>query len=215
MKATLYDALGILPTSSDEEVRAALRGQIRKYYAKTRDGQGNVEEALRFINHASRILSDSERRERYDEELLRSNDDDVSAIARSVLLGDDADSEVGRATGPGDAASRTPSIRNCPVDTPDVAGDPPSGPDRAGCIVRSLAADHLRTLCALRCLHRGRHRLRRAADLVVVARSVLGSLATTLLVLTAIYGVVHGIVSFVAAARARVRRWSRKPTSRY
>src|SRR5579864_5341105 len=41
MKATLYDALGILPTSTDEEVRAALRGLIRKYYAKTRDGQGN------------------------------------------------------------------------------------------------------------------------------------------------------------------------------
>ena len=58
MKATLYDALGISPTSSDEEVRAALRGLIRKYYAKTRDGQGNVEEALRFINHASRILGD-------------------------------------------------------------------------------------------------------------------------------------------------------------
>ena len=72
MKATLYDALGISPTSSDEEVRAALRGLIRKYYAKTRDGQGNVEEALRFINHASRILSDNERRERYDNELIRS-----------------------------------------------------------------------------------------------------------------------------------------------
>jgi len=64
MKSTLYDALGISPTSSDEEVRAALRGLIRKYYAKTRDGQGNVEEALRFINHASRILGDSDRRVR-------------------------------------------------------------------------------------------------------------------------------------------------------
>ena len=62
MKATLYEALGIPPAASDEEVRASLRRLIRKYYAKTRDGQGNVEEALRFINHASRILSDSERR---------------------------------------------------------------------------------------------------------------------------------------------------------
>ena len=58
MKATLYEALGIPQAASDEEVRAALRRLIRKYYAKTRDGQGNVEEALRFINHASRILSD-------------------------------------------------------------------------------------------------------------------------------------------------------------
>ena len=33
-----------------------------KVLRETRDGQGNVEEALRFINHASRILSDPDRR---------------------------------------------------------------------------------------------------------------------------------------------------------
>src|SRR5205823_9345273 len=69
MKATLYEALGIPQAASDEEVRAALRRLIRKYYAKTRDGQGNVEEALRFINHASRILSDANHRLHYDKEL--------------------------------------------------------------------------------------------------------------------------------------------------
>src|SRR3989475_10332791 len=69
MKATLYEALGIQASSSDEEVRAALRRLIRKYYAKTRDGRGNVEEALRFINHASRILSDPGLRRQYDYEL--------------------------------------------------------------------------------------------------------------------------------------------------
>src|SRR5215471_4562827 len=74
MKATLYEALGIPPAASDEEVRAALRRLIRKYYAKTRDGQGNVEEALRFINHASRILSDPRHRQRYDEELAVSSE---------------------------------------------------------------------------------------------------------------------------------------------
>src|SRR5947208_5670470 len=69
MKATLYEALGIPQAASDEEVRAALRRLIRKYYTKTRDGQGNLEEALRFINHASRILSDPQHRARYDQEL--------------------------------------------------------------------------------------------------------------------------------------------------
>src|ERR1700747_654176 len=69
MKATLYEALGVPQLAPDEEVRAALRRLIRKYYAKTRDGQGNVEEALRFINHASRILSEPEQRQRYDKEL--------------------------------------------------------------------------------------------------------------------------------------------------
>src|SRR6266536_6099217 len=69
MRATLYEALGIPQAASDEEVRASLRRLIRKYYAKTRDGQGNVEEALRFINHASRILRDHDHRLHYDREL--------------------------------------------------------------------------------------------------------------------------------------------------
>jgi hypothetical protein len=84
MKATLYEALGIQPSSSDEEVRAALRRLIRKYYAKTRDGQGNVEEALRFINHASRILGDGPRRQRYDEELALSAGTAEQKIAHVV-----------------------------------------------------------------------------------------------------------------------------------
>jgi len=85
MRASLYEALGIPPTASDEEVRAALRRLIRKYYAKTRDGQGNVEEALRFINHASRILSDPDRRVRYNGELARSGDSVPAKIQQAVL----------------------------------------------------------------------------------------------------------------------------------
>src|SRR4029453_8459982 len=84
MKATLYEALGIQPGSPDEEVRAALRRLIRKYYAKTRDGQGNVEEALRFINHASRILTDDTRRQRYDQELALSAGTAEQKIAHVV-----------------------------------------------------------------------------------------------------------------------------------
>ena len=84
MKATLYEALGIPQNAPVEEVRAALRRLIRKYYAKTRDGQGNVEEALRFINHASRILSDPERRARYDNELALSAGTTEQRIAHVV-----------------------------------------------------------------------------------------------------------------------------------
>jgi curved DNA-binding protein CbpA len=85
MRASLYEALGIPPTASDEEVRAALRRLIRKYYAKTRDGQGNVEEALRFINHASRILSDPDRRIRYNGELARSGDSVPAEVQQAAL----------------------------------------------------------------------------------------------------------------------------------
>src|SRR5215467_8875653 len=84
MKATLYEALGISAAAPDEEVRAALRRLIRKYYAKTRDGQGNVEEALRFINHASRILGDHDRRVRYDQELAVSQGSTEQRIAHVV-----------------------------------------------------------------------------------------------------------------------------------
>ncbi len=69
MRATLYDALGISKEASADEVKAALRAQIRKHYARTRDGHGTVEEALRFINHASRILTDPELRAQYDHDL--------------------------------------------------------------------------------------------------------------------------------------------------
>src|SRR2546423_15115064 len=104
MKATLYEALGIPQLASDEEVRAALRRLIRKYYAKTRDGQGNVEEALRFVNLASRILGDAERRRQYDAELSRTHDDAAAAsvqLVNQVLLGNDEQSEVGVAGRPG------------------------------------------------------------------------------------------------------------------
>src|SRR5450631_2847190 len=84
MRASLYEALGIAPAASDEEVRAALRRLIRKYYAKTRDGQGNVEEALRFINHASRILSDPNRRVRYNGELAQSDGKADKPVAHVV-----------------------------------------------------------------------------------------------------------------------------------
>jgi hypothetical protein len=84
MKSTLYEALGIPQAASDEDVRAALRRLIRKYYAKTRDGQGNVEEALRFINHASRILGDPDRRIRYDQELAISDGTTEQRIAHVV-----------------------------------------------------------------------------------------------------------------------------------
>src|SRR5205814_6109268 len=86
MRASLYEALGIPPTAADEEVRTALRRLIRKYYAKTRDGQGNVEEALRFINHASRILSDPERRVRYNGELATSDGSAAQAVPELTNL---------------------------------------------------------------------------------------------------------------------------------
>jgi hypothetical protein len=195
MKATLYDALGILPTSSDEEVRAALRGLIRKYYAKTRDGQGNVEEALRFINHASRILGDTERREQYDREIARPDDDDrPSAQAiQDALLGDEH-SEMDAVTGLGEHAIADALDSQLPTDGPEAAPNHHPGLTER---VASFTRSPLLTvgLCALFGLFIA------AAivfvtppDVVVVARAVLGWLTGAFLACAAVYGIVHGIV---------------------
>ena len=196
MKATLYDALGIAPSSSDEEVRAALRGLIRKYYAKTRDGQGNVEEALRFINHASRILSDAERRERYDHELTRSTDEDAAPSAQAVdqaLLGDDEHTEVGTASLPGDAAIGDP-LDTLPGDAAVAAPlHHPGLTERVASFSRSPVLTY--GLCGVfAAFITAAIVFVTPSDVVVVARQVLGWLTAAFLVLAGIYLAVHGLV---------------------
>ena len=197
MKATLYDALGISPSSSDEEVRAALRGLIRKYYAKTRDGQGNVEEALRFINHASRILSDAERRERYDHELTRSAEEDAAPSAQDVnqaLLGDDEHTEVGTATGPGDLGVADRLDSGLPEDALET---PPLHHPGLTEQVASFGRSRILTfgLCGLfAAFIAAAIVFVTPSDVVVVARQVLGWLTAAFLVLGGIYLVVHGLV---------------------
>src|SRR6185436_5259918 len=165
MRASLYEALGIPPTASEEDVRAALRRLIRKYYAKTRDGQGNVEEALRFINHASRILSDPDRRVRYNGELARSGD---SGAERIALAG---------------AAETADLARN--VHHPGLT-EPVASFGRPGIVTFALCmlfggfiAGAIVVVMPL--------------DTVAVAKQVLVWLTLTLLALTVVYGVVHSL----------------------
>jgi len=198
MKSTLYDALGISPTSSDEEVRAALRGLIRKYYAKTRDGQGNVEEALRFINHASRILGDSDRRVRYDAELSRSVEDEepppTPHAVQQALLGDDEHTEVGAASTPGE-----PFVTDH-ADS-DVADEAPEAPPLHHPGLTERVASFSRSpiltfgLCGLfAAFIAAAIVFVTPSDFVVVARQVLGWLTLAFLILAGIYGAVHGFM---------------------
>ena len=69
MKPTLYEALGLSRTATEAEVKGALRRLVRRYYTKTRAGDADVEEALRFLNHASHILGNPARRAEYDANL--------------------------------------------------------------------------------------------------------------------------------------------------
>ena len=163
MRASLYEALGIPPTASEEDVRAALRRLIRKYYAKTRDGQGNVEEALRFINHASRILSDPDRRIRYNGELARSGEPvpaPVPHVAVNAMaatgegtdvaqpVGDSAPERIALAASP-DTGEHLRNVHHPGLTEPVASFGRPG--HRDGCAVH-----------AVRRVHRRRHRARHA-----------------------------------------------------
>jgi hypothetical protein len=192
MNASLYEALGIAPTASDEEVRASLRRLIRKYYAKTRDGQGNVEEALRFINHASRILSEPERRARYDAELAQSTGVATKAVAHVATntmaptgeqtdVAPGGDSVADRITLAADAGDAR-STRN--VHHPGLT-EPVASFGRPTIVTFALCALFGGFIAAAIVLVM-------PTDTVQVAKQVLVWLTVTLLTLTAVYGVVHG-----------------------
>ncbi|MCC6194198.1 MAG: DnaJ domain-containing protein [Burkholderiales bacterium] len=201
MKATLYEALGILPTTSDEDVRAALRRLIRKYYAKTRDGQGNVEEALRFINHASRILSDPERRTRYDEELALSAGTTEQRIAHVVS---NAVAEAGEQTDVEKIDEplhlKSQEAMDEELETGLDADEPPveHNPHHPGLTERVASFGRSPIVTIALCAFFGAFIAAAIvfvtpADTILVAKQVLVWLTITLLGLTLIYGAVHGI----------------------
>ena len=201
MKATLYEALGIPQAASDEEVRASLRRLIRKYYAKTRDGQGNVEEALRFINHASRILSDPDRRTRYDNELALSAGTTEQRIAHVVT---NAVAESGEQTDVGteavDRAAAADVLDDEALEAALTADDERQEPalhhpgltERVSTLGRSPVVTL--ALCALfGAFIAAAIVFVTPADAVLVAKQVLVWLTLGLLGLTVVYGAVHGI----------------------
>ena len=202
MRATLYEALGIPQAASDEDVRAALRRLIRKYYAKTRDGQGNVEEALRFINHASRILSDHDRRVRYDAELALSDGSTEQKIAHVVQ---NAVAEDGERTDvrPADAEPTPEEVLETGLDADDELVERgfhhPGLTERVANFGRSSVVTF--ALCALfGAFIAAAIVFVTPADTILVAKQVLVWLTLTLLALTVVYGVVHS-VSWVARRR--------------
>ncbi len=201
MKATLYEALGITPMSSEEDVRAALRRLIRKYYAETRDGQGNVEEALRFINHASRILSDPDRRERYDQELAVSSGTTEQRIAHVVS---NAVAEAGEQTDVG-AIAEPPHLKSQEamdeeLETGLDADEPPAERNNhhPGLTERVASFGRSPIVTIGLCAFFGAFIavaivFVTPADTILVAKQVLVWLTIALLGLTLVYGAVHGL----------------------
>src|SRR5512143_3839632 len=61
-----YQSLGVSKTASAEEIRKAFRSLARKYHPDVAKNKAEAEEKFKEINEAYEVLSDPEKRKKYD-----------------------------------------------------------------------------------------------------------------------------------------------------
>ncbi len=66
MAREFYDVLGVPRSASDKEVRQAFRRLARKYHPDVNPGDAKAEERFKEINRAYEVLSDADKRKKYD-----------------------------------------------------------------------------------------------------------------------------------------------------
>jgi curved DNA-binding protein len=62
-----YETLGVSKTATDDEIRSAFRKLARKYHPDVAKDKKTAEEKFKQINEAYEVLSDSEKRKKYDQ----------------------------------------------------------------------------------------------------------------------------------------------------
>src|SRR5918999_269928 len=62
-----YDVLGLKKGASEADIKSAFRKQARKYHPDVNPDDKAAEEKFKEINEAYEVLSDPEKRKRYDE----------------------------------------------------------------------------------------------------------------------------------------------------
>ena len=63
----LYEVLGVSRDASDEEIKKAYKKMVKKYHPDLNPDSKTAEEKMKEVNHAYDILSDSEKKARYDQ----------------------------------------------------------------------------------------------------------------------------------------------------